>query len=510
MYGGDPTHANYDASNVITTSNAPSLTEAGTTAAATGSSSWITSSPTIGSNDMLYATANYVAPKTCDGIIDPNDFPGNDGYPNDVQDSAAPNECQTTIGELYAYSATGGTSNCPTPSLGNPTLNCQPVWTAVPSTTHGVTTSPAVDTSLSTPVVYVATHAGELYAYNASNGTLLWHSPTLGGSIEASLTIANGFIYVPEDYGWVYVFPSTTGTNGNDQNCWTQKGARECGPDWGYSTGGNNFSTPAVANGMMYQAAGDHVGGNKNDPAQYAVYAFNASYEASQCPGTYAPHEFGKPLSDIATCTPAWSAPWQYGGEWNGGGSSPAVADGDVYIESASNGLLAFSANGSSNCTGTQYVGQWGAICTPLWIGATGREYSGAADIGPTPAVANGNVYIGSRAGNVYAFNATTGTLVWSSALGGAIDSSVVIAGDSGSDDVAFVGCSTGLSGQTCTDGLFALNAASGGTPLWAASTGGSVDNSPIVVDNGNGSATGAAYVAAGNQVFSYALPTSS
>ncbi len=511
MYGGNPAHSNDDSSNVITTGNAATLAEAGTTAAATGSNSWITSPPTVGANGMLYATANSAAAGTCVGITDPNDFPGNDGDPNDVQDSAAPNQCATSTGELYAYSASGGTSNCPTPTLGNPTLNCQPVWTAVASQSHGVTTSPAVDTSLSTPVVYVGSHNGELYAFNASNGTLLWHSQTLGGSIEGSLTIANGYVYVPEDYGWVYVFPSTTGTDSNDQNCWYAKSLHitECDPDWGYATGGNNFSTPAVANGMMYQAAGDHVGSSKNDPRQYAVYAFNASYEASQCPGIYAPHEVGKPLSDIATCTPAWAAPWQYGGEWDGGGSSPTVANGDVYIESLDNGLLAFSANGSSNCTGTQYVGQWGAICTPVWIGKTGKDLSNGADDAPTPAVANGNVYIGARSGTVYAFNGATGASEWSFATGGAVDSSVVVAGNSASDAVAFVGCSTAEVGQTCSHSLFALNASSGGAPLWTANTGGSVDNPPIVVDNGSGSGAGAIYAPSGNQVFAYALPTS-
>ena len=220
MYGGSATHSNYDSSNVITTSTVSTLTEGGTTKAAAGSESWVDSSPTIASNDMLYTTANYAASGDCAGILDPNNF----RIPTDKNDPelrttsngwAVPNECADTIGELYAYSATGGTTNCPTPTLGNPTLNCQPVWTATPSPTNGLTTSPAVDTSLSTPVVYVGSHDGEVYAYNASKGTLLWHSQTLGGSIDASLTIANGYVYVPEDYGWVYVFPSTTGTSGD-------------------------------------------------------------------------------------------------------------------------------------------------------------------------------------------------------------------------------------------------------------------------------------------------------
>lgn len=485
MYGGNAAHTGYDSSNVITTNNVKSLAEAGTTAAVTGTNSLMSSSPAVASNGMLYATANYT---------DPNNW-------------------QDTTGELYAY---GRTTNCPTPTQGKPTLNCQPVWTDIPSPTHALMGSPAVDTSLSTPVVYVESRDGDLYAYNASNGNLLWHSETLGGSIIGSLTIANGYVYVPEDYGWVYVFPSTIGsgtdqsTDGNDQNCWTDsEGVRECGPDWGYSTGGNNFSTPAVANGMIYQAAGDHVGGgDPNDPDQYALYAFNASYNASQCPGTYAPHEWDQGLSAIATCTPAWSAPWWYGGEWDGGGSSPAVANGDVYIESADNGLLAFSANGSANCTGTQYVGQWGEICTPLWVGTTGKDYS-QGGAGPTPSVANGIVYIGDGTGEVYAFNATNGAPKWSFATGGAIDSSVAIAGDSASDTVAFVGCSNAVSGQTCTDSLFAFNAANGGSPLWTANTGGSVDNSPIIADEGAGSGAGVVHVTSGNQIFAYDLPTS-
>ena len=120
-------------------------------------------------------------------------------------------------------------------------MNCQPAWTAIPSQTNGVTSSPAVDTSLSTPVVYVGSHDGELYAYDASNGSLLWQSQTLGGSIDGSLTIANGYVYVPEDYGWVYVFPSPPAPMTTTRNCrWASK-VRQCDPDWGYSTGGNNF-----------------------------------------------------------------------------------------------------------------------------------------------------------------------------------------------------------------------------------------------------------------------------
>ena len=176
----------------------------------------------------------------------------------------------------------------------------------------------------------------------------------------------------------------------------------------------------------------------------------------------------------------------------------------------APTGCIAYSAAGSSHCTGTKYVGQWGEICTPLWVGKTANDYPNGAEAAPAPSVANSIVYIGDRKGEVYAFNASTGALKWSYATGGAIDASVAVAGDSATDAVALVGCSNGVTGQTCAHSLFAFKAASGGSPLWTVNTGGSVDNPPILADAGSGSNTGAAYVTSGNQVFAYTLPTSS
>ena len=92
MYGGGPTHTSHDSSNVITTSTIATLTEAGTTAAATGSNSWIDSSPTVASNGDLYATANYADAGDCAGIKDPNDVSLSDLYPNETKEPIAPND----------------------------------------------------------------------------------------------------------------------------------------------------------------------------------------------------------------------------------------------------------------------------------------------------------------------------------------------------------------------------------------------------------------------------------
>src|SRR5439155_370499 len=79
--------------------------------------------------------------------------------------------------------------------------------------------------------------------------------------------------------------------------------------------------------------------------------------------------------------------------------SSPAVANGTVYVGSNDGKLYALDASS-------------GAV---LWSTATGSI------VVSSPAVANGVVYVGSGDHNVYAFNATTGATLWITSTGGGI-----------------------------------------------------------------------------------------
>jgi eukaryotic-like serine/threonine-protein kinase len=47
-----------------------------------------------------------------------------------------------------------------------------------------------------------------------------------------------------------------------------------------------------------------------------------------------------------------------------------------------------------------------------------------------SPAVANGVVYVGSTDGNLYAFNASTGATKWTATAGGVIESSPAVANE--------------------------------------------------------------------------------
>ncbi|MGP8011063.1 MAG: PQQ-binding-like beta-propeller repeat protein, partial [Halobacteriota archaeon] len=86
--------------------------------------------------------------------------------------------------------------------------------------------------------------------------------------------------------------------------------------------------------------------------------------------------------------------------------SSPAVANGVVYVGSEDNNVYAINATTGAN----------------VWTFTTGSEvYS-------SPAVANGVVYVGSEDNNVYAINATTGANVWTFTTGSAVLSSPAVA----------------------------------------------------------------------------------
>ena len=67
--------------------------------------------------------------------------------------------------------------------------------------------------------------------------------------------------------------------------------------------------------------------------------------------------------------------------------SSPAVANGVVYVGSVDSKLYAFAAAGCGK-----------QACPPLWSAATGGA------VYASPAVSNGTVYVGSFDGKLYAY----------------------------------------------------------------------------------------------------------
>ena len=150
---------------------------------------------------------------------------------------------------------------------------------------------------------------------------------------------------------------------------------------------------------------------------------------------------------------------------------SPAVADGIVYVGTASpqGALYAFPAAGC----GTQYC------TTPLW------KSTPLSIIESSPTVANGVVYVGSDEG-IYAFDAQgCGAAVceplWIGRTEGMIDNSPAVA-----DGVVYVGAGTSLQGG---GRLYAFAAAGCGMkkclPLWTGSLGTGLFSSSAAVADG-------------------------
>ncbi len=236
-----------------------------------------------------------------------------------------------------------------------------------------------------------------------------------GGIIYSSPAVANGVVYVGSEDDKLYAFNAVTGA-----------------PLTGWPVSNAGFydidSSPAVANGVVYVASNN---------AMYALNAVTGAVLSGWPAGTFGVIE-----------------------------SSAAVANGVVYVDDYDGNLYAFNA-------------VTGAVLSGWPVGTSGPIFS-------SPAVANGVVYVGNYSGNLYAFNAVTGVKLWSFTTGEIYYSSPAVA-----NGVVYVGSQD--------NNLYAFNAVTGAF-LWGAATGGEIDSSPAV-------ANGTVYVGSDdNNLYAYNL----
>jgi outer membrane protein assembly factor BamB len=304
-------------------------------------------------NPVGYDTWGYSSPVVSDGIV----------YAGSCWGGAYP--C------LFAFNASTG----------------EEIWNS--SAPIEVLSSPAVAYGR----VYVASIFGTLYAFNALTGEVVWSYALSAGYTDwSSPVVANGIVYVGSGVGCsIIALNAATGAF-----------------LWSYHTGGPIHSSPAVASGLVFFAAGD-----------FYVYALNAQTG-----------EF------------VWRS--DYG---NSGYSSVAVAYGKVYIEQNPFVLALNSTNG--------------AFIWSYYMGQGDNAYS-------SPAVVNGRVFVGSDNGGIYCLNATSGGWIWNYTTGPVWSSPAVAGG------IVFVG--------SFDDNVYALNSSTG-VKIWSFTTGGAVESSPAVAD---------------------------
>ena len=251
-----------------------------------------------------------------------------------------------------------------------------------------VDASPAVANG----VVYIGSFDGNMYALDASTGTKLWNFSA--GAIGSSAVVANGVIYFGSGDGSVYALNASTGVK-----------------LWSYANAGINYSSPAVANGVVYIGSfldGNGYALNASTGAKLWSYTTGGEVDASPAVANGVVY-FGSGDANVYALNAGTGAKlWSYK---TGGGvfSSPAVANGVVYFGSLDHNVYALNAS-----TGAK-----------LWSFTTGFDVEYCS-----PAVANGVVYVGSDDGNVYALNASTGALLWNYFIGssiGSVNSSPVV-----------------------------------------------------------------------------------
>jgi outer membrane protein assembly factor BamB len=255
-----------------------------------------------------------------------------------------------------------------------------------------------------------------------------WRFET-GDKVYSSPLVANGVVYIGSNDSVLYALDAGSGTE-----------------VWRYPTRGSISSSPTIAGDLIYVGS--------NDQRLHAV--------------------------EVATGKGRWTA--EAGGVVH---SSPTVDNGVVYVGSRSAHLLAFAAD----------TGQ------PKWQFPAGNWFNSS------PAVAGGAVFAGCRDNNIYAVDAATGTERWHFATTSTVDSSPTVVEDRvyiGADDyrVRCLDTATGalnwefwakagvVSGPVVDRGvvyvgsddgnLYAIEADTG-RQRWAYTTGGGIRSSPAI-----------------------------
>jgi outer membrane protein assembly factor BamB len=165
----------------------------------------------------------------------------------------------TLSSNLYAFKASGCAS-----------APCSPLW-VVPDGTYSRV--PSSLPAIANGVVYVDNHIGSLpplngepalYAFDAKTGATLWTwtDPTTGTIFSSSPAVANGVVYDATTDGNVYAF--------NASGC----GNSTCSPLWTYNMGNGigTQSSPIIVNGMVYIGASNS---NVSTETRGILFAFH-------------------------------------------------------------------------------------------------------------------------------------------------------------------------------------------------------------------------------------------
>jgi len=257
---------------------------------------------------------------------------------------------------------------------------------------------------------------------------------------------------------------------------------------WQYRTGDDVFSSPAVAEGVVYVGSYDDSLYALDAQSGKLLWKYKTGDDVCSSPAVAEGVVYVGSYDDSLYALDAQSGKllWRYrtGDDVR---SSPAVAEGVVYAGSCDNSLYALDARsgkllwkyktGDDVCSsaavaeGVVYVGSYDDSLYAL-DARSGKllwKYRTGADVFSSPAVAEGVVYVGSGDNNLYTLDAQSGKLLWKYKTRADVFSSPAVA-----EGVVYVG--------SCDNSLYVLDARSGKL-LWKYRTGDDVCSSPAVAE---------------------------
>lgn len=325
--------------------------------------------------------------------------------------------------------------------------------------------------------VFFGSADGHVYAVDLK-GKSLWRTDA-GAAVNSSPAVADGRVFVQSRKGEILALSGETGAV-----LWRTATGPDAPLDWGYESGDIYLSSPVVAQGKVVVGSGDgnlyaldagngqvrwrlRTGGRvRSSPAVADGVVFAGSLDGS----LYA--------ADLETGRLRWRfdtlgrslKSGDFGFDRKSVQSSPAVADGTVYVGGRDGFLYAVEA-----ATGRQ---RWRLDHQVSWVITSpavreGRVYAGSSDahffqavdartgrevwrlptpasVWSSPAVAGGGVYVGDSGGTLHAVDAGTGRERWTFRAGAGIYSSPVpVAGMllAGSNDGALYALGAGAGG---------------------------------------------------------------
>ena len=253
-----------------------------------------------------------------------------------------------------------------------------------------------------------------------------------GDKVYSSPLVAEGVLYIGSNDSVLYALDAGSGAE-----------------IWRYPTRGPITSSPALAGGLVYVGSNDEQvhavdaatgKGRWTTPAGGVVHSSPAVAGGVVYVGT-------RDASLLAVAADTGEPRWRFpAGDWFN--SSPAVAGGavfagcrdtNVYCVDAATGAERWrytttsSVDSSPSVDGDRvYIGadDYRVLCLDAGTGALNWEFWAEAGVVSGPVLDGGVVFVGSDDGNLYALEADTGRQRWSYPTGGGIRSSPAVVGD--------------------------------------------------------------------------------